>query len=181
MYGVATNDLSYKETYNCRIYKTWTNMLKRCYSDSYHKEQPSYIGCTVCDDWLVFSKFKQWMSLQDYESKQLDKDLKVIGNKEYSPDTCLFLSREINSLLIKDRKRQDNDLPQGISRKKGRGVFRARLYKQGNQYHLGHFKNVEDAEKVYKEAKQNYLLELSQAPENKEISQYLINYSRLFI
>ena len=40
------------------------------------------------------------MEQQDYIGKVLDKDLKVTGNKIYSPETCLFISPKVNGYLI---------------------------------------------------------------------------------
>ena len=73
-------------------YATWKSMLMRCYSDKYHLKSPSYIGCSVCDEWLDFQVFAKWFSVNYEDGKQLDKDIKIEGNKIYSPDTCLFVS-----------------------------------------------------------------------------------------
>jgi hypothetical protein len=40
------------------------------------------------------------MEQQDYAGKQLDKDLLVKDNKVYSPETCVFVSRQVNMFLI---------------------------------------------------------------------------------
>lgn len=41
------------------------------------------------------------MKHQNWEGKQLDKDLKSKGNKIYSPSFCLFISNDVNSILSK--------------------------------------------------------------------------------
>jgi len=63
-YGVGRNDADYKTAVNgerCPYYRRWSSMLNRCYSASYQNMFPTYIGCTVCKDWLTFSHFRAWM------------------------------------------------------------------------------------------------------------------------
>ena len=98
IFGVGINDLSGTEC--CPYYKRWTSMLQRCYSLSFQtNNNESYFGCSVCSDWLVFSNFKSWMKNKDWKGKELDKDIIKDGNKLYSPDTCCFVERKVNSLL----------------------------------------------------------------------------------
>lgn len=109
--GVGINDSDYvvqkKETIKgidgkrkqrlvwiCPYYRAWQSMLVRAYSKSYHKRRPTYIGCSVSEEWKTFSNFKSWMEGQVWEGKQLDKDLLVEGNKVYSEETCV-LCREL--------------------------------------------------------------------------------------
>lgn len=76
-------------------YKCWSEMLKRCYSDSYQRKKPTYSGCRVCDEWLVFQVFAKWYyenHPQDGGSYHLDKDIKIDGNKTYKPESCMFVS-----------------------------------------------------------------------------------------
>ena len=99
VYGVGINDADYqvsKGSWRCPFYKHWKNMLARCYSPAFQRNQPLYVGCTVDPRWHRFSHFRSWMETQDWEGKQLDKDRKVLGNKVYGPDTCLWLTRKEN-------------------------------------------------------------------------------------
>lgn len=85
-------------------YTKWREMIRRCYDEEYQKTHPTYVGCTVCEEWKYLSNFKQW-----YESHiqgndcnyQLDKDLLIPGNKVYSPDACVLVPSEVNALIIK--------------------------------------------------------------------------------
>lgn len=110
--GVGINDADYvvervnKETGKkifCPFYLRWSGMIERCYSKAYHAERPSYEGCSVCPEWLTFSNFKTWMEQQDWEGKQLDKDLLIEGNKIYSPSSCVFVERLLNSFVTSSK------------------------------------------------------------------------------
>ena len=116
VYGVGINDADYptsnkklvngryKLAWVCPFYKTWVNMLKRCYSKSYHQTRPTYRDCSVSPEWFTFSTFKTWMEAQDWQGKQLDKDLLIKQNKIYSPDTCIFVTGEINKFTTDSAK-----------------------------------------------------------------------------
>lgn len=117
VYGVGVNDVDYvvqkletvgyvngkvkqKMVWMCPYYRVWRNMLMRCYSTKYQETHPTYIGCSVSEDWKYLSVFKAWMEKQDFEGMQLDKDLLFEGNRVYSEETCVFVSREVNSFTI---------------------------------------------------------------------------------
>ena len=80
-------------------YQKWKNMLARCYSGDYQKKNPSYIGCSVADEWHNFQNFAKWlddngaMSLDYYE---IDKDELSVDKKIYSPETCQITSGQRN-------------------------------------------------------------------------------------
>ena len=112
VYGVGYlgGNLELKTSYNgkkCLIYHTWLRMLERCYSKKLHERFPSYIGCEVSDYFKNFSNFYEWCQNQtgfncdDYE---LDKDLLIKGNKLYSEDTCVFIPKFLNSLLLTNKR-----------------------------------------------------------------------------
>ncbi len=84
-----------------KAYQCWNDMLKRCYSEVRQKINPTYIGCTVCNDWLNFQVFAEWYYNNypnDGGKYDLDKDIKIDGNKVYSPETCLFVSHFENTM-----------------------------------------------------------------------------------
>lgn len=86
-----------------REYKVWSSMMERCYSKSFMLKRNSYKDCTVCKEWHNFQNFAKWCNEQqdfDKDGYQLDKDLKVLGNKIYSPTTCLFVTCEVNNFLV---------------------------------------------------------------------------------
>jgi len=136
----------------CPFYSRWVGMLCRCYSDEYHETRPSYIGCTSCPEWLYFSKFKSWMAKQDWKGKHLDKDLLIQGNKIYSPKTCLFVSAEVNTLLVSSKKNR-GAYPIGVGFDKKRNKYCAK-YRNGKKVvNLGYYKTIELAFSVYKKFK----------------------------
>ena len=89
-------------------------MLTRCYSKKYLESYPSYIGTSVCSEWLSAKAFRKWMEQQDWHGKCLDKDIIVPGNKLYSPETCAFVLPATNSFVIACDARR-GDYPIGVS------------------------------------------------------------------
>lgn len=90
--GLGINDADYQTKVNghsCPFYLRWSWMIKRVAKG--HAE--------VCSEWIYFSKFKSWMEQQDWEGKELDKDLLDFGSNIYSPEKCLFIDRKLNSLF----------------------------------------------------------------------------------
>ena len=84
-----------------KCYDAWRRMLQRCYDIQYKIEHPTYEGVTCCDGWKDYQNFAKWWYSQPNHDKgfELDKDLLVIGNKLYSPETCCLLPMEINKTL----------------------------------------------------------------------------------
>jgi len=77
-------------------YVKWHSMLSRCYLYSQFSKRKGYEDCSVCEEWHNFQNFSKWMRENypnDGSDYELDKDIKVKGNKIYSPDTCLFVSK----------------------------------------------------------------------------------------
>lgn len=113
--GVGVNDLdsaSRIDGDHSSAYHCWHDMITRCYGNQ--NKTPTYVGCYVCDEWLVFSKFKEWYDLNYVPGFHLDKDILIENNKIYSPNTCIFVPVYINVLLV-DRRNDRGSLPLGIS------------------------------------------------------------------
>lgn len=162
IYGVATcNELGQSRTPE---YGLWFNMIRRCYHT--RPFERAYNECSVCDEWLDFSNFKQWFNNLGngyVEGYHLDKDIITKGNTIYSPSTCCFVPIEINSLLTK-RQKLRGKYPIGVSEFKQNYQikYKASISKYGSQCHLGYFNTPNEAFNAYKIAKEQYIKELAE-------------------
>lgn len=101
-FGIVGEDIPSRGGIQDRAYGAWHSMLQRCLCENTQRKYPTYIGCTVHDDWRYYQNFKKWFYSQvgsDMSDYQLDKDLLVRGNTLYSPETCCLLPRSINNYL----------------------------------------------------------------------------------
>lgn len=130
-------------------------MLRRVYSKN--KPAPAYESCQVCESWFKFSNFRVWMCEQDWEGKELDKDILGDG-KLYSPETCCFVPKWLNSLLL-TRRNFRGPWPLGVHMDKASGSFQARLSVDGVRKCIGRFTSPEDASRAYQQAKTEYVTE----------------------
>lgn len=185
VHGVGINNADYltnprinNRLVACPIYTKWTSMLSRCYSLKYQQKQPTYKDCTVCCEWLTFSNFYDWMKKQDWKNKCLDKDLKTLGNKEYSPENCLFITSRINNLTTDSRKSRGKHKT-GVSWHYHTNKFlsSASSVDGKKKHHIGLFDNEDEAYEAYRVYKKKLIIDLSMLPENLYIKQYLINYA----
>lgn len=161
LFGVGINDDTETHTNNVEsvAYRKWRTMMARCYSKNYHANQPTYIGCSVCEEWWLYSNFKKWHDQNYIDGYELDKDLLLKNNKVYSPDTCCYVPKEINTLLLNCKKKRGN-LPIGVcERIGGTGVkYHAEMshYVNGKRSsYLGSFNTPEEAFAAYKSAKES--------------------------
>lgn len=154
--GVGINDVPGSR--KTKEYDLWVNMLNRCYSENFHRRHPAYLDCETSSEFLVFSKFRDWCQNQigfNQPTFELDKDLLEKGNREYHPDKCVFIPKEINSSL-RTKKKSRGDLPIGVCMVKN-GKFRVQLNDSSGIRHLGSFSTPEQAFQVYKHAKENHI------------------------
>ena len=137
-------------------YQMWRSMLRRCYDLKYKKKQPTYYNCTVCEEWLSFSNFKIWYNdnyyMVDNEKMQLDKDILIKGNKIYSPQTCIIVPRNINSLFAFRKINKKHLLGVKITKN---NKYEARLSIDNTYKHLGIYETELEAFNAYKTAKEN--------------------------
>lgn len=176
--GVGTNDVNecVKKSNLTLCYAAWASMLRRCYNESVLKQNPTYKGCSVCEEWHKFSSFRAWWDERHVEGWHLDKDILVKGNKVYSPETCCFVPREINNLFVK-KTRCRGPYPIGVSMAFGR--MKAKISRHGKYVSLGYFDTPEEAFCAYKEAKETYIREVADIWKNKldpRVYEALYNY-----
>ena len=162
VYGVGYNSGNkHKRTIggvSTPIYKTWNDMLRRCYSSKFQDKYPTYKGCTVCDEWHNFQVFAEWFDSYPYKKTgyHLDKDILVKDNKEYSPDNCCIVPQEVNKLLC-GRGSAKKLYPQGVYFDSAKKRFVAGLKIDSKQVRLGVFKNPDDAYDCYRKYKTEHI------------------------
>ncbi len=191
LFGVGINDASYvtkhfktiegkkKLVWYCLIHSTWYSMLSRCYSEQAKTKYKSYENCSVCNEWLTFSNFKAWMDTQDWQGKQLDKDLLHRGNKIYSPESCLFVEPIVNYFIIEQSNRRGN-YPIGVSWHKGIGKFVSSCSNpfSGKKEHLGTFSCQKLAHSAWLKRKRELAIQLAGTQSDKRVAESLmVRYS----
>ena len=164
--GYLGCNLELKASYNgkkCPIYYAWVRMFERCYSKKFHRINPTYVGCTVSEEFKDYSKWREWYDNYQYKHDgwHLDKDLLFKGNKVYSESTCVFIPREINQVLVKREASRGKYLI-GVTWCKTKKAFKAQVRKnKGKLEYLGYFNTEIEAHLAYKQAKESYLKELA--------------------
>lgn len=140
-----------------REYELWTGILQRSYSSKFHIRNPTYVGCSVSENFKGFDFFASWCNRQtgfQYVDWELDKDILVKGNKLYSEDNCVFIPREINLFLNKMKKKRGR-FPIGVYYDTCSGKFKAQMRTgTGSMKNLGRFTTPEEAFTKYKMAKE---------------------------
>ncbi len=135
-----------------RLQRIYNNMVQRCTNP----KSSSYVrygakGVSVCEEWKNNPEsFYTWSKNNGYSSsKEIDKDIlcksKNISPKIYSPDTCMWVSRELNSKHI--------DYRIGISGYRGtykkRNRFYSRIKHEGKVHNLGSYDTAKEAANAY--------------------------------
>lgn len=152
-----------------RSYDSWHSMLRRCYSEKNLKKYPTYNGCTVCEEWHDFQVFAKWYDENYYEVEgekmHLDKDILIKHNKIYSPETCIFVPKLINSLFVKCNKLRGESV---IGTTPVNGKYQAQCHLinsqtgKSKQTYLGYYDTQEKAFEVYKYYKERNIKEIAE-------------------
>lgn len=154
--GVGIMDIKGACVEHKAAYTKWSNMIKRSYDRNFQSINPTYIGCTVSNDWLTFSNFLSWFNSLSDEQKGYspDKDILFPGNKEYSAEKVVMIPRHIN-LFVTDRARDRGEYPLGVTLARGRKTtpFLAQVSENGKQRKIGYFDTPEEAHEAWRAAK----------------------------
>ena len=191
VYGFGINDVKepahYYDADGCRKhhswYRKWHEMIRRCHSVKYQLKNPTYIGCTVSDEWKYLSDFKKWYeshvqgNIQDYH---LDKDLFIPNNKVYSPDSCVIIPSRLNTLITKrDAKRGQYPIGVYFHSRELKFESRCREYdivsNKSIKKFLGYHNTPEEASSAYVEYKsqliESYIPQIDQLSVSDEMKQ----------
>lgn len=164
-------------SFKCKIgnsntiqYEVWNGLFKRCYNLTRQQtKRPTYAGCLVAPEWHNYQNFAAWYTTQPNFGKgyHLDKDLTILGNKLYSPNTCYLIPEEVNSLLTGYNSK--TEYPTGVHWCKTKNKFISQCNtgeytKSGTkkQTYLGAFDTAEQASIAYKIRKSSRILEVAE-------------------
>lgn len=134
-FGVGPFTAYVKETRTpTKVYQMWSNILRRIYSI---RPNPAYVDCAVEERWLNFQNFAADITAMpnwDTPGFELDKDLKIPGNRIYSRKACSFVPQEVNLFVrpsVKGVKQVGSiTIPTGITANKC-GTFTVRFNSEG--------------------------------------------------
>ena len=181
LYGSGINDATYivsrkinGKQVTCPYYMRWKNRIERCYCQRFLLDNITYRNCTVIKDWLSFSNFKEWMIGKDWEGNHLDKDLLIQGNKLYSPDTCIFISPQVNTLLNK-QKLHRGKYKIGVTWYKAVKKFQAQISKRGKNIVIGRYETETEAHDAFVIEKRKYINEIA-STQLEPIKSALLSY-----
>jgi hypothetical protein len=158
-------------------YRVWQSMFDRCYSG----KDKIYTNVTVCEEWHNYQNFAKWFHetfpshIKDIKF-HLDKDLlqQGIENKIYSPQTCVWLPRRVNSFLQVKNKNTKTGITGIQLLPTNKYLASSTLFRnQGKTYRIGTYITIEEAIEAYKEFKltqeeevRKYLKILNYLPDN---------------
>lgn len=140
-----------------KSFRVWNDMMSRGKPGGSHQSKfPSYRGVSVCNEWYSFKKFADWHTVQvgySSDNYQLDKDLLVPGNLEYSPHNCCLIPKALNMFFVSLAPSRIRKY-MGVSETK-QGKFRCCTTINGVSQHIGTFIDRDTAYLAFIEAKTN--------------------------
>lgn len=193
IYGVGINDVMISEFTKTRTWKVWCGIIRRTDNRDpvWIDKKSSYKDCTLDPRWFKLSVFKEWIEQwDDFENKEVDKDILIPGNLHYGPDTCLMVRRIVNQ-WFKPQDENKSDLPRGVcwnsGWKKGKSPkpYRAQInplqvidgeVKIGKRTALGHFLTEEEASDAFQKARKESLQILIDTETDIKVRDAILQY-----
>lgn len=158
----------------CPFYAIWKGILKRVYCTKHHACHPTYADSSICQSWHVFSTFRAWMQQQPWQGNQIDKDLLLAGNKHYSPETCVFISKRTN-MVLHDHAAARGAHPIGVSFEKDSKKFKAYCNTaSGKTKNLGRYATPGEAHNAWRLAKSKVIIEVAQEQPDPRVRDALL-------
>lgn len=164
VYGIGYNGIGpYNTSHHMKAYNRWTGILLRVYASQNLTVRENYKDCSVISEWHNFQNFAEWFYNQPFHSElnyEVDKDLKILGNKVYGPNTCLLIPKKLNCLIgVSSRY---NRIANGVSKRYESSRYLVRLQVSGIRKIIGLFTTLEEASLAYTEAHRIAVLQMGQ-------------------
>lgn len=171
-YPISINGKQIKE------FILWRNILRRCYFPQCNSKERKYIESSVCEEWLYYPNFYEWLHSQENfdkwyngENWHIDKDILIKGNKLYSPDTCCLVPSNVNELFTKTDAFRGNT-PIGVHWHSRDNVYEVNCNDPflNKCVYLGRYDDIEQGFQAYKSYKENIIKQTAQICfDNQEI------------
>ncbi len=168
--------------FRCPYHAMWVEMLRRCYSETFAKQNPTYLNVEVCSKWVKsFMAFREWCLTKESElsfkvgdgTLYLDKDIIVQGSKLYSPDTCTFVTRDVNNLFL-TRSNARGDYPLGVYLHINGSYVAQCQFGTGSQNYLGSGSCAVEMHRLWQKRKLQHILEVAERPENRHVCDFIL-------
>lgn len=165
-----------KGIWTCPYYQDWARMIQRSYSPKYQVKQPTYKGCTICEEWRYLSNFIKWVDFQpnkNWVDCQLDKDFISMGNMCYSPETTVYIPRELNTFF---GEKSLGSFMRGVTiiKNKGGRPYQASCDNPfGAGKYLGVFHTELEAHKAWQAKKHEYACQLADVQQDQRVADAL--------
>lgn len=162
-YPITTDGIKIKE------YDAWHSILRRCYDEKYKSRFKTYNECLICDEWLLYDNFYEWLISQENYSLwksndywAIDKDIIEKHNKIYCPEYCCLVPQYLNKLLLRHES-QRGLTPIGVTLLKN-GEIRSYCNNPflKKQEYIGTYNNEIDAFNAYKKVKEKYIKDFAE-------------------
>lgn len=128
----------------------WRNMVKRCRDERFAKW---YGDVTVCQSWLdSYDNFLRDVGRKPNTNATLDR---VDPKGNYEPGNVRWATREVQSRNTKNHETNKTGV-RGVSWSKSKHKWRAAIYVQNKQKHLGYFDSIAQAENARRKAEETY-------------------------
>lgn len=129
-------------------YRAWANMKKRCADPRFAKW---YGNIKVCQRWL--DSYDNFIADVGRKPTSLHTLERIDPKKDYEPSNVCWATRTVQSRNTKNHCTNKTGI-RGVSWSATKQKWRAAIYVNGKQKHLGYFTNTNEAERARNNAEQ---------------------------
>ena len=138
--------------HNNKFYKTWKNMMGRCYNlKNKHYQSYGGRGILVCIDWQDLANFVSWAESTYIEGMTMDR---INNDGNYEPTNIRWADKTTQALNKRTSKSNTSGFV-GVSWHKGNNKWVAQVGSNNKLINIGSFKTLEEAVL----ARDNYIIE----------------------